>query len=232
MENNICVYLHKKPNGEVFYVGIGNEKRPYWKFKRNKFWNSVVNKYPNYTIEIINTDLNWETACHIEKELIREYGRKCDGGTLCNITLGGDGAYGVIRGEKTKEILKKKLTGNKNSLGFKHSESTKTNMSKSHIGKIIPLDVREKMSKTHLGREGRKSDQENIKKAHIKIKGRVQSETEKIKRAKKLYKPIVVNGVNYGSIKEYVEITNMDRAKVWRCLKDEKNKNYNYLNKK
>lgn len=229
MKNNICVYQHKKPNGDVFYVGIGNEKRPYSKLKRNKFWENVVNKHPNYLIEILHTNLNWDEACEIERELIKFYGRKIDGGVLCNITLGGDGSNGLIHTEKTKKILKKKSTGNKNCVGFKHNEITRFNMSQSHIGKKIPMEVRKKISESHMGREGRQSDKENIKKAHIKNKGRIQSDEEKVKRAKKLYKRIEVNGVKYDSIKEYIEITNMNRSKVWRCLNDENNKNYKYL---
>jgi hypothetical protein len=232
MENYICVYLHKKPNNEVFYVGIGNKKRPYSTNKRNKFWNNIVNKTPNYLIEIICTDISWDEACEVEKNLIKLYGRKCDGGTLCNITLGGDGSYGLIHSDKTKENLKKKSTGNKNCVGFKHSENTKFNMSQSHIGKKIPLEVREKMSKTHLGRPGRESDRENVKRAHLKVKGRVQSSNEKLKRAKKLYKPIEVDGVVYESIKKCIEITNMSRSKIWKYLNDDNNKNYKYINKK
>ena len=232
MENNICVYLHKKPNGDIFYVGIGTNKRPYEKFRKNVYWKNITNKYPNYIIEIIEENLTWEDACIIEKQLIRKYGRKCDGGILCNITLGGDGVYGLKHSQETKEKLKKMSTGNKNCVGFKHTEITKVNMSKSHLGKITPKEVREKMSKTHLGRPGRESDKLNVKKAHIKNLGRVQNEDEKEKRAKKLCKPIEVNGVIYESIKQYSEITNINRSKVWRNLKDEKNKNYKYINKK
>ena len=232
MKNNTCVYIHKKPNGDIFYVGIGSEKRPYEKFRKNIHWRNITNKYPNYIIEIIEQNLTWENACIIEKQLIENYGRKCDGGVLCNITLGGDGAYGLKHSKKTKEKLKELSTGNKNCVGFKHTEIAKLNMSKSQLGKIIPKEVREKMSKSHLGREGRESDRLNVKKAHIKNLGRVQSNDEKEKRAKKLCKPIEVNGVIYESIKQYSEITNINRSKVWRNLKDEKNKNYKYINKK
>lgn len=230
--NNICVYLHKKPDGEIFYVGIGNKKRPYWKYKRNVFWKNIVDKYPDYIIEIIYENISWEEACIIEKDLIKLYGRKCDGGTLCNITLGGDGSYGLIHNDETRELLRNKSKSNKNCVGFKHTDNTRFNMSQSHIGKKIPLEVRKKMSNSHLGREGRDSDRENIKKAHIKLKGRVQSETEKIKRAKKLFKPIEVDGVVYESIKECVKIKKISRSKIYRCLNDKNNLNYKYINKK
>jgi|AACY02.14.fsa_nt_gi hypothetical protein len=231
MENNICVYVHKKPNGQIFYVGIGNEKRPYNKFRKNPYWKNTINKYPNYIIEIIDENLTWGNACVIEKRLIKKYGRKCDGGILCNITLGGDGAYGLKHSQETKEKLKETSSKNKNCVGIKHTENAKLNMSKSHMGKKIPKEVRDKMSKTHSGRQGRESDQINVKKAHIKNTGRVQSNDEKEKRAKKLCKPIEVNGVTYESIKKYSELMNIDRAKVWRNLKNEKNKNYKYINK-
>jgi hypothetical protein len=125
MAKDTCVYLHKKPNGEVFYVGIGNIKRPFWKFRDNPHWNNVVKKYPNYIIEIISQDLDWENACELETKLILEYKRKIDGGNLCNITLGGDGAKGLKHSEETKEKLRALSTGNKNCVGFKHSEEAK-----------------------------------------------------------------------------------------------------------
>ena len=41
MDNNYLVYLHLKPCGEVFYVGMGNKRRPYTKSDRNNFWKKI-----------------------------------------------------------------------------------------------------------------------------------------------------------------------------------------------
>jgi hypothetical protein len=91
-EYNICVYRHiNKSNGEVFYIGIGNSKRPYVKTNRSKEWLEYVvdNKYE---VEVLYNNLIWKEAIRIEKELIKEIGRKDLGqGTLVNKSNGGEG---------------------------------------------------------------------------------------------------------------------------------------------
>ena len=71
-----CVYFHINPiKNEVFYVGIGNIKRPYQTRSRNKHWKHVVNKY-GYIIKIIHENLSWDKACELEIKYINEFGRK------------------------------------------------------------------------------------------------------------------------------------------------------------
>lgn len=86
------VYNHKRNDtGEVFYVGIGNEKRAYSKRMRNKWWHHIVNKH-GYSVEITHSDIIWEEACAIERYLIAFYGRADKGlGPLVNLTDGGEG---------------------------------------------------------------------------------------------------------------------------------------------
>lgn len=101
------VYIHKKKEtNQVFYVGIGaKETRAYSTHKRTNFWNKIVRKY-GYTIEITHKDLCWEDACAIEKYLIAFYGRIDLGtGCLCNLTDGGDGTFGRVCSDKTKEKI-------------------------------------------------------------------------------------------------------------------------------
>jgi hypothetical protein len=229
-KKDTCVYLHKKPNDEVFYVGIGNKSRPFWKFRRNPHWNNIVNKYPNYKIEIIHDNLDWNTACDIEKKLISEYKRQCDGGMLTNITIGGDGTKGRFVSDITKEILRQKSLGNKNCIGFKHSEEAKKNMSLAHLGKILPNEVKLKMSLVHKGRLGRETDKINVTKAHEKNLGRIQTQEEKDKRAKKLNKQIIVNGIVFESIKKCSEILKINRSTLTNKLLNENNKNFEYAN--
>lgn len=103
--NNICVYRHiRKDTNTVFYIGIGNLKRPYCKRKntRGKYWYYITNK-TDYYVEILQKNLSWENACELEQLLIQEYGRKdLNTGILCNMTNGGDGGYGVIISDETK----------------------------------------------------------------------------------------------------------------------------------
>ena len=117
MEKEFVVYQHRrKDTGKIFYIGIGNKKRPYDKFNRNYHWNNIVKKY-GYDIEIIYELDNWLQACIIEIMLIEKYGRRDLGiGTLVNLTNGGDGCIGRLCSEETKEksrIIHTKLTGKK-----------------------------------------------------------------------------------------------------------------------
>ena len=109
------IYRHLKPCGEVFYIGIGGEsKRAYDRVKRNRFWKHVFEKYPNYEVEILKSDLEWEDACELEIILIAYYGRRDLGvGTLVNLTDGGEGAPGHIKSEESKRKISVAKLGEK-----------------------------------------------------------------------------------------------------------------------
>lgn len=55
----MLLYRHLKPNGETFYIGVGNNIRPYTKSDRNNFWWKVVKKY-GYEIQILKRNLTKE----------------------------------------------------------------------------------------------------------------------------------------------------------------------------
>lgn len=130
------VYFHKKPDGEIFYVGIGGKKRPYSKYQRNKWWNNIVNKY-GYSIELMHENINWTEACQLEIKYIKQIGRAdLKLGPLVNLTDGGDGTIGVICSDETR--IKKSLS----LLGKKRSAETKNKISSSKKGI--------KFSKTHI----------------------------------------------------------------------------------
>lgn len=99
------VYTHTRlDTEEIFYVGIGKtDKRAYSKHSRNNYWLHIVKKTP-YRVTILETELSWEEACAREKELIKEYGRKIEGGLLVNLTLGGDGNTSLRTEETRKKI--------------------------------------------------------------------------------------------------------------------------------
>lgn len=102
-----CVYRHLKPNGEVFYVGIGKDlKRPYNKKDRSIYWKNKIKKYPDYEVQILKTGLTKEEACELEIALISWYKRAdCCGGTLVNLTDGGDSTYGRVMEDWQKQYL-------------------------------------------------------------------------------------------------------------------------------
>lgn len=125
--NNYVVYKHLKPNGEVFYIGMGRPYRPYYKYNRTSFWNNIVKKY-GYSVEIVKENLDLESAIKLEKFLIRFYGRKDLGlGNLCNMTDGGD------RRSYTEEQKLQMSISNK---GKKHIYKSKESLNKSEINRF------------------------------------------------------------------------------------------------
>jgi hypothetical protein len=154
--DNICLYRHLKPCGEVFYIGIGNPKRPFERKNRNSIWNKTINKYPNYEVQILKSNLSWEDACKLEIMLIDFYGKKHNNtGTLCNITNGGEGFYGV-----------------------KHSDESKLKMSNSAKGRIVSLETRNKLS---LIRKGIIQNESWLKNRSNALKGRKLTDEHKLK---------------------------------------------------
>lgn len=74
----------------MFYVGIGSTlTRPFSK-DRGPCWRRYVRKHGAPDIEILDQDLEEHIAKARERELIAYYRRRRDGGSLVNITAGGD----------------------------------------------------------------------------------------------------------------------------------------------
>lgn len=142
-KDGACLYFHINPlKNEIFYVGIGNIKRPYKKARRSKMWNNIVNKY-GYIIHISETNLKWKDACDKEKFYINKLGRRdLNLGPLVNHTNGGDGVNGYVITEEHKAKLKdgqsKRLPRSKES-SIKISNSLKA----------LSSDVKKRVSDSH-----------------------------------------------------------------------------------
>lgn len=148
MKNDICIYRHLKPNGEVFYIGIGSLKRAYTFKDRNKYWHHVVDKY-DYEIQILKTGLSKEEACELESILISYYGRKDIGtGRLVNMTNGGEGAFGVLI-----------------------SEDRKKKVGEFHLGRKRPLETGQKISKALKNIPKSKEHKAKLKSNHADFSG-------------------------------------------------------------
>jgi hypothetical protein len=122
------VYRHiRKDTNMPFYVGIGKDiKRAYSKFHRNVWWNRIVSK-TEYDVHILFEDIDYELAKEKEKEFISIYKRVIDGGTLCNITLGGDGCLGGSMSQEGRRAI------SYSNRTRKESEETKAKKSKARI---------------------------------------------------------------------------------------------------
>lgn len=137
------VYKHTRlDSNDIFYIGIGkskNYKRAYSKQNRNKYWHNIINKC-SYRVNILFSDISWDDACFIEKQLIKEIGRKdLNLGSLVNMTDGGDGVIGVVYTEERCKQHSEKMKGrftkeNHHMYGKKFSTEVKNKMSESSKG--------------------------------------------------------------------------------------------------
>lgn len=188
MINNNCLYFHINPlKNEIFYVGIGDIKRPYNKKKRNIYWNNTVKKY-GLIIDIAHNGLSWKEACELEMFYIKKLGRKDLGkGNLVNLTDGGEGAFGVKKSDELKERLRIL------NLGKKQNEIAKQNQIKAQTGRRHSEETKKKMSEWQIGRrmsdefKKNKSESQIGEKNHMFGKKHSKDTLEKMALARKRY---------------------------------------------
>ena len=107
---NYYLYYHKNPiTKELFYIGIGTNKRA-WDFisGRNPHYKNYVKKHGIPVVDIIKKNITKEEACSLEIKLINEYGRKGIDveGILLNKSIGGET---IALGNKFTEEQKQKI---------------------------------------------------------------------------------------------------------------------------
>lgn len=177
---NNCLYFHINPlKNEIFYVGIGNKKRPYTTKGRNNHWNNIVNKY-GLIVDVVSDNLSWESACKLEQFYINKLGRKdLNKGSLVNLTDGGEGAFGIKRSDEFKRRLSDINKGKKQTLeakekqinaqiGTKRSEETKKKMSEWQVGRKMSDEFKAFKSESQIGDKnhmfGKKHSKETLEK--------------------------------------------------------------------
>lgn len=87
----------------VFYVGMGNEKRPKeLGMTRSPQWLACVKRYGKPRVQVLHWNLTYEHACAIETAYICRYGRlgRDPGGTLVNILRGVNGHLKAVFKDK------------------------------------------------------------------------------------------------------------------------------------
>ena len=169
--NKYCVYIHTNPvKQEVFYVGIGNEKRPFDISTRTTYWKNIVNKY-GYLITIIHRDLTREQAIKKEINYIKLFGRRDMGlGSLVNMTNGGDGVSGWKSTEESRKNLSRATSGRKFSEKHKMliSQARKNYWNNNPIQKE-KMSARKKGNTNVLGKKLSKETIEKQSKARYKV---------------------------------------------------------------
>lgn len=215
--NSYYVYELRRPTGEVFYVGKGIR----WRIeshendaKKNRIGHlyNVIRKLwsdgQKVHKEKVATGLTNDTAMKLECELIAKYGRKCDGGTLVNITLGGEGAPGYRHGQAAKEKMsiarRRRVT----------SDETRRRISASSRGRSASQETRKKISDSISGAGhwnfGKRISPEHAEKMHSAIR-----------------KPVVVNGIRYQSISAAAEVHGIkSNSALYRITRGKNRGNY------
>jgi hypothetical protein len=156
--NNFYVYGHfTKDTHDLFYVGKGKENRAYeFNVARTKWWRNVVNKH-GITVKLLHENLTEEQALFLEKQLIKQHGRRdLSTGSLVNLTDGGEGSSGrVVSVEaRNKMSLAKK--------GKKYTEEHKKKMSDAH--KNVSEESKKKMSIVKMGKKRKPFSEEHKRK--------------------------------------------------------------------
>jgi hypothetical protein len=241
------VYEHRRnDNGNVFYIGIGfDKKRANTKKGRNKYWHNIVNKC-GYTVNITHKDICKEEACSIEKYLISFWREALGKNNLANITDGGEGMSGVIPNAETREKIaaskrglvisdeakakiaaanKKRIvtkeTREKLSLVWKgrvHSEESKRKISLGNIGKKYTQEAKDKISKGNTGK--RRTDE--VKKLYSEQrKGRLNPNAKKVVDSK--------NGVIYRCVKDAAIAINISYSHLHNQLTGRKENKTNLV---
>jgi hypothetical protein len=189
------LYRHiRLDKNEPFYIGIGTQKkRCYVNCKRNNHWHNITDK-TEYRVDIIFDDLTLEEAKEKEKEFISLYGKKLNGGTLVNLTDGGDGCWGYKATEEQLEKRVKRMTENNHFKGKKHTP--------------------ESLEKMRLAKLGVKRPKEGYIKRAEKMKNYVGFKHWNSK-------PVldIETGVYYGSVREAAEYAEMNVSTFIRAMK-------------
>jgi hypothetical protein len=200
------IYIHKRPNGEPFYVGKGKGRRAYvLRRALNPWYNNIVDKYgaASIIIEVIPCASEAE-AFALECAKITEL--RAAGHEICNLTAGGEGTAGRACSEETKAKIRLANSGrttsdearakmsatrkgrtltaeHKAKIGAAHkgkliSESTRAKMRLINVGRTKSDELRAAMS---LARKGRKRSPESVAKTAEGLRGKARPDEVKQK---------------------------------------------------
>jgi hypothetical protein len=175
------VYEHiRKDTNEVFYVGIGSDSkysRAFYTHGRNYLWEEVIKK-TSYEVKIIEINLDWDSACRIEKELIKKYGRiDCGDGKLTNLTEGGEG-FKKSHSDETKNKIRNSTKGKSYIERYGHEKTLELKeLRKKHQSEIWESRSEEQKkviySKVSNGNKGKMTNMKDTKCPHCGKIGKI-----------------------------------------------------------
>ena len=224
------VYKHTRTdNNQIFYIGIGSDENEGYKRAnttkgRNDYWHKITNKVA-YRVEILYDNIDCETACEKERELIKIIGRRClNEGTLVNITEGGEG-FRSNHTEETKRKISENLTGktyeeihgvkNADKERLKRSEGAKNqwaNTSKEKRKEIakksgdkqrgIPIIYKD-VKCPHCGKDGKEN---NMYRWHFENCKVINSDKFNIKINEENKKYLIDNNIKPKDLKDFIKM--------------------------
>jgi hypothetical protein len=217
-DSKYYVYLHRlEQTGEIFYVGKGHDRRAWEKTDRNIYWKLKTQKQ-SYEVLIHTENLTEEQAYVLEKKLIAKYKNIYNGGSLVNLTEGGEGRTGFSwQGQRQ---------GSNNPMyGKTQSEKTRQKIADSKIGKPRPA---------HAIEASRKYNQNRPKEEHgMYGKNHTIKTREKMKAAAKLRMyTLIINtqtGIFYNSWAEVGTILGLKRYQVEHLRKNNRLTNFQII---
>ena len=190
---SFLTYAHNKPDGSIFYIGKGTERRAHSSAGRNIVWKRTVEKHNGFGVEILARWSTEQEAFDHEIFLIDTFRQM--GHQLANIAEGGMG-----------------------SSGFRHTEAHKTHLSKTML-KANPMHnqlfrERHKVSiKKAMNRPDVKLHQSTARVGMKFSKSHVE--------ALKICHPMracIVNGVEYKSLMEASRLIGVRHGTLYRWL--------------
>lgn len=154
-ENKFYVYCLIDPrNGNTFYIGKGQGYRIKQHISdartgtcRNKHLErkilQIISSGGKVVHKKILENVSEKFALSSEVNIIKIY--RDSGVNLCNLTTGGEGVSGRHHTDDVKRILSIKSRGNKNMLGYKHTDESRKKISDGNMGKVLSPKTREAM---------------------------------------------------------------------------------------
>lgn len=106
--NDFYVYSWWRPDTEeTFYIGKGRGSRAKVTGNRNRHFRNIISLLAKQslspTVTKVREGMSEGEAFKLEKELIKFHGRRTEGGTLVNLTDGGEGRSGSIPSVEQRE---------------------------------------------------------------------------------------------------------------------------------
>lgn len=109
-------YTHSTPDGDIFYVGKGSDRRAFSTSDRSMAWREMVRLHDGLAIKIVSRFQTEAEAFEHERFLIKLH--KEQGALLVNSTDGGRGVQGYHQSEELRKHKSKLLRG------YKHKQVT------------------------------------------------------------------------------------------------------------